>query len=72
MNVFNFTEAIVPNTFVDGPTPRKLYIDLLDRFPTVTVNHVQRRHFSEAVGLQMIQQYCSKESESVMIVVKDK
>lgn len=67
-----FFQAIVPNTFVDGPAPRKLYLDLLDRFPSVTVNHVQRRHFSEATGLQMIQQYCSRESESVMVVVKDK
>ncbi|KAL0275351.1 UNVERIFIED_CONTAM: hypothetical protein PYX00_003220 [Menopon gallinae] len=72
MNVFSFIEVIIPNTFVEGSSLSKLYIDIRERFPAVTVTSVQRRHFNETTGVDLINQYGSPESASVMVLLRDK
>lgn len=67
-----FPQVIVPNTFVETVTPSKLYTDIRSRFPTVPLTSVQRRHFSETIGIELIKQYCSSESASVMVLLRDK
>ncbi|KAK6626433.1 hypothetical protein RUM44_008906 [Polyplax serrata] len=71
MNVFELTEVIVPNTFIECGS-NKLYCDIRTRFPNVAITSVQRRHFSETVGVDLINRYSSPESLSVMLLLRDK
>lgn len=63
---------IVPNTFIESENQNKLFDCMISRFPNTTFTRIQRRHFSETIGKDLIKLYCSKDSDSELLLFRDK
>ncbi|XP_054269592.1 mutS protein homolog 4-like isoform X2 [Macrosteles quadrilineatus] len=72
INVLHPTEILVPNTFIDTQEKNKLFTLIHETFPQVLITTVQRRHFSDNIGLQLVQSLCLTEYANVEMVVRQK
>lgn len=70
--MFLFTQVLIPNTFVEGQTCTKLFTLINESFPSVTITTVQRRHFSDSIGLSQVNFLCLPQYSSVELVVNRK
>ena len=66
-----FYQVLVPNTFFEHGQS-KLTILIRDMFSSTSVTLIKRRHFSDSLGLELIQKYCASEYSSVEIVLLHK
>ncbi|XP_065344364.1 mutS protein homolog 4-like [Cloeon dipterum] len=72
ISILSPVEILLPNTFCDGSTSTKLFNCVKDQYPTITITTVQRRHFNDVLGMELIKKLCVPELSSVEILVQNR
>jgi len=65
-------EILLPHTICDAGQNSKLFSQITDMFPNVTISSVQRRYYNDTKGLQYVKQLCAAEYKHIELQISTK